>query len=165
MNVLDEETVEEQNIDEEIPPAPEDQQQSTQGEQQPAQQQGYQYQSYQQYSTSSMFSADRIYQTLGMALVLAVVVMVVGGVMVSIGGYIEADDGDDVNLKENLRATGVLLGSIAVFFPAFVASFALFTAKDLSDQQKRDMILLAGLSLLAFAMLITTAFGGVASPW
>jgi len=109
----------------------------------------------------SMFSSERIYKTLGMALVLGVVLLLVGGILVSVAGYYEPDDFDDFNTQENIRATGVLIGSIGLFSPGIVGSFALFNSRDLSDTQKQHLLILVGLSLIAFAILITTGFGAM----
>lgn len=128
------------------------------GQQAPPPQAGPREQQMYQQPGPSMFSSARIYKTLGMALVIGVVLLLVGGILVSVAGYYDPDDLDDRNTQENIRATGVLLGTIGLFAPGIIASFGLFSSRDLSETQKQHLLILVGLSLIAFAMLISTIF-------
>lgn len=139
------------------------QQQSQQPPQQQSQQQppqGPQRQGTQppQRRPSSMFTSDNLSSFLGMALILGIILLFVGGILASSAGYIEVDSGDDRDLKRNLMATGSLLSAIGLFAVGIISAWAYFQSDRLTEKQRMFLVLLMLGVIIGFSVLTSIGF-------
>jgi len=138
------------------------QQPSSQQQPQPSQryQQSTQPPHQQQYRRQT-FTSERLNKTLGMALVLGVILLFVGGILVSTAGFIEVEERDDWNLKRNLNAVATLLSSFGLVVIGGAASWAYYQGDQLTEKQKMFLILLVIGTVIGFAILLTTGPMGI----
>ncbi len=135
------------------------QQQSQEGSQgqQPQGRQQYQQQPPPRHPAprSQPFSSEQLSETLGMALVLGIILLFVGGILVSTAGFLDAEDPDNYNTKENINAVANLLSSIGLLAIGGVASWAFYQADDLTEKQKLFLMLLIVGAIIGFTIVLT----------
>lgn len=128
---------------------PTSQQQTQQGQQQ--------YQGPQQpLRRGSAFSANNLNKTLGMILVIGVILLFIGGILVSTAGFLDADDTDNRNTKQNLHAVATLLSSIGLVAIGGAASWAYYQSDRLTEKQELFLMLLVIGTMIGFAILHTS---------
>jgi len=122
--------------------------QSQRYQQQPApgQQQGY-------YQQQSMFSSANFKKLMGMALVIGIITMFVGGIFISSATYVKPDDSDAIDTRRALKGTGLLVSSIGLFAIGLLPSLGYYLANDLKEKQKSWVVRLVAFAIIAFAIL------------
>ncbi len=132
---------------------PQQQPQSQRYQQQPApgQQPGY-------YQQQSMFSSANFKKLMGMALVIGIIIMFVGGIFISSATYVKPEDSDAMDTRRVLKGTGLLISSIGLFVIGLLPSLGYYLADDLKEKQKSWTIRLICFALIAFAILQLSIF-------
>ncbi|MFP4000767.1 MAG: hypothetical protein ACLFSM_08865 [Thermoplasmata archaeon] len=137
----------------------------SQGQQQPPRQHPPQPSHQPSSHRPSAFSSERLNETLGMALVIGVILMFVGGILVSSAGFIEVENNDDWNLKRNLNAVATLLSSLGLLAIGGAAAWAYYQTSQLTEKQRLLLVLLVIGSILSFAIILTTGPMGIGGIW
>ncbi|MCK5561182.1 MAG: hypothetical protein KAJ51_11330 [Thermoplasmata archaeon] len=107
------------------------------------------------------FRANNLQKILAIGLLLGIIILLVGAILSASSGFIKFDEKDlkdaqdDKDLARSLGAAGQLVGAIGLFIIALFVILPLLLIHDLSDKQRKMLILLMMAIIIGFAFLTT----------
>lgn len=111
------------------------------------------------------FRANNLQKILAFGLLFGIIILLVGAILSASSGFISVDPEDDLDdqkddqdLIGNLAASGQLVGAIGLFIIALFVILPLLQINDLSDKQRKLLMLLMMAVIIGFAFLTTNMF-------
>jgi hypothetical protein len=104
------------------------------------------------------FRASNLQRILAIGLLLGVIILLLGAILSASSGLIKFDDKDpedDQDLARSLSASGQLVGAFGLFIIAIFVILPMMLIHDLSDKQRKMLILLMMAIIIGFAFLTT----------